>query len=380
MARITWVWTVLLLCAAAAVDGEEDLDELDQLVAAKVKEMQGAFVGVERQLSAARQVAELFALEDAQLQMFALETRAKLAAVQEEVEKEMALAVLEVEGVRQAAVGNVTTWEKTLRGLREATERNRQTLQRVREKEEEKRHLQRELELKTKREMEMLQELERQREMDLERQAEEEMKRLQTLERQQKEAKQRQLEKMQELDKLREREKQRELEKKVELEQLQEEEKVQERELEKTRAFEKQPEQDAMQERISSDSAKDSDGAENTPPSVRSERASTVKRVLAWYVSVEQTVLDAAAAAYRQLVLPVVAILGFFLVLTVVIAKYNSMKRARRNRRVLYSGYPKSYRPKAKQEQKHVVADGYDLRPRMRHPIPRRDPNGFIDD
>ncbi|KAF1774929.1 hypothetical protein PC110_g15783 [Phytophthora cactorum] len=356
MARIKCVGGVLLLCVVS-VYGGNPVGELDQLVAAKVEETQRAFVNVEKQLSEAQQMTELFALEDTQLQLFILETRAKLTVVQEEVQNEMDAAMLEVDRMRQEAVKNITTWKKRLQELREATQKNEQTLQNIREKKEkQKREIQRELELqkeqemKAKRELEMLQELERQREVKKELE-EKDLKRLQELEQQ-------------------------ELEKQRVLEQLQVLEKQQQiqQELEKMRELEKQ--QKEMQKASSFDSEKSSDGADNTLASDDTQRTSTIKRVLTWYVSAEQTLVEKATAVYRQLVLPVVVILGFFLVLTVLIARYNAIKQARRNRRVLYSGYPKSYRPKVKQPQIPVLADGPDLRPRS---LPRRDPNGLIE-
>ncbi|KAG3125407.1 hypothetical protein PI124_g22828 [Phytophthora idaei] len=260
MARIKCVSGVLLLCVLS-VYGGNPVGELDQFVAAKVEETQRAFVNVEKQLSEAQQMTELFALEDTQLQLFILETRAKLTVVQEEVQNEMDAAMLEVDRMRQEAVKNITTWKKRLQELREATQKNEQTLQNIREKKEkQKREIQRELELqkeqemKAKRELEMLQELERQREVKKELE-EKDLKRLQELEQQ-------------------------ELEKQRVLEQLQVLEKQQQiqQELEKMRELEKQ--QKEMQKASSFDSAKSSDGADNTLASDDTQRTSTVKRVL----------------------------------------------------------------------------------------------------
>ncbi|KAG2759541.1 hypothetical protein PC129_g16436 [Phytophthora cactorum] len=260
MARIKCVGGVLLLCVVS-VYGGNPVGELDQLVAAKVEETQRAFVNVEKQLSEAQQMTELFALEDTQLQLFILETRAKLTVVQEEVQNEMDAAMLEVDRMRQEAVKNITTWKKRLQELREATQKNEQTLQNIREKKEkQKREIQRELELqkeqemKAKRELEMLQELERQREVKKELE-EKDLKRLQELEQQ-------------------------ELEKQRVLEQLQVLEKQQQiqQELEKMRELEKQ--QKEMQKASSFDSEKSSDGADNTLASDDTQRTSTIKRVL----------------------------------------------------------------------------------------------------
>ncbi|ETM47944.1 hypothetical protein L914_07465 [Phytophthora nicotianae] len=352
MANIKCMCGVLLLCVGS-ICGGSPVDELDQLVSAKMEETQRAFLIVEKQLSAAQQMTEIFSLENTQLQLFSLETRAKLAVIQEEVQKEMESAMQKVDRMRQEAVENVTTWKKTLHGLREATQKNEQTLQKIREEKEEQElevqnelELQKEQEMKVKRELEMLQELESQRQMKKELE-EKEVKRLQELEQQ-------------------------ELEKQRVVEQLQilEKEQQLQQEIEKMR----EKDRDLMKE-TSSDSAKS-----NTVPSDSAERTSTVKRMLAWYVSAEQTLFSAATAVYRQLVLPVVVILGFFLVMTVVIARYNAMKQAKRNRRVLYSGYPKSYRRTVKQQQTSVVGDEPDLRPRLRRSFPGRDPNGFLGD
>lgn len=347
MARMLSVCSLLLLCVTV-VCAKDPAGELDEVFADEVQKTQRVFLGVEQQLSAALQVADLFVLEDAQLKMFALETRAKLQAIQEETRWEMESAMQEVEVMQQAAVENATTWRKTLQGLRDVTQRNRQTLQRIREEKEEgeKKKLMKELELqekqeiKAKRELELLQELERQQQAEKE--LEEVLKRLQELERLQEIEKQRELEQLQELEK--EHELQQELEKVREL---------------KKQEMEKQHEQNVMPDASSSDSTKRNNGVEeDTQPSEGAERMGAVKWLLAWYVSAERTVFDATATIYRQLMLPVVAILGFFLVLTVAIARYNAMVQARRNRRVLYSGYPKSYRPKAKQEMKPVLTDG----------------------
>ncbi|KAL3658611.1 hypothetical protein V7S43_016495 [Phytophthora oleae] len=389
MAAIKCVCCVLLYVAVAAARDEQL--RVDELFVAKVQEMQRESVGVEHQLSVAKQMTELFNLEDAQLQMFSRETRYKLTSIQAEVKREMDNAVLEVENVRRTALENVTAWIKSLQELQEATERNKQTLQSIREQkelEEQQRKAMKELEL---------QEREKQREkaLELEREAEE-MKNMQERERQKKlkeqralETKKKKLEEQRALEtKNKELEEQRALgqlqaleKEKKELEERQkqheielqalEKENERQKELQQKRDLEEQKEREAEEKESNDQAAK-------TLPSDSTERASTVKTVLIWYVSMEQTLLDAGAAVYRQLVLPVVAILAFFLLLTVAIAKYNAMKQAQRNRRVLYSGYPASYQRKVKQQEKPATTDGPGLRPRLRHSLPHRDPNGVV--
>jgi hypothetical protein len=308
---------VLLLAAAEAATGP-----LDALWDEKMEEMQKAFHGVETQLGAARQVADIFALETEQRELLALETRAKMEAVRADVQKAMENAVKEVEELRNVAAKNVTTWRQTLKGLQGASERNRQTLKKLQEQ----------------RETERQKQLEKLRQLELERQ----------------------LEIANKLEQERELKRQREIEKKLgELHKKQEEE--------KRGAL--------MQEKSCLDTVQSEDGV---PPSRGEGRVGTVKQLLAWYVAMEQTVLNAAVAFYRQLLLPVAAILSFFLAMTVIIAKYSAMKRAQRNKRVLYSGYPKSYRRKAKQEADPVLADDTELRPRRRQQISRRDPDGLF--
>ncbi|KAI9984716.1 hypothetical protein PInf_006085 [Phytophthora infestans] len=320
---MAWSCGLLLLCVVG-VTGRSPVDE--ELIAAEVDETQRAFATVEKQLGAAQQMSELFSLEHTQLQLLSLETRAKLSVIQEEVEKEMETAMREVSQVRQDALENVTTWQKTLQGLKEATQKNKQTLQKIREeKENHTRDIQRELKLqqaqeaKVKRQLEMLQELERQRALE-------------------KQLEQQEVKRLQELD-------QQELEKQRALQQLQKLEKETQQKLQK-------------EQKMTTTSSSYLTQSDNTPSVEEGERASTVKRVLTWYVSTERAVMSAATSVYRQLVLPVAVILGFFLLLTVLIAKYNAVQHARRNRRVLYSGYPKSYRPKTKQQTEE------DLRPR----------------
>ncbi|OWZ00164.1 hypothetical protein PHMEG_00028711, partial [Phytophthora megakarya] len=339
---------------------------LDKVFVAKLQETQRAFLGVEKQLHAAREVVELFVLEDTQLQMFAVEMKAQLETVQNEVRSEMNDAMLEVEQVREEAMKNVTMWKKTLQELEEATKKNEQMLLSIRQEKqrelEEEMQRQEEQEIKKKQEVELLQEREKQKEVEKERQKQaEEMKRLQDIETQ-REVKKRQMEKQRELEELRELEMER---RKKEQELQRNREKMEEL---KKQELEKQFE-DKMK-KISSSDSMNNDG-EVVAQSDVAEGANTVK-------SLKQTMFDAVTALFRRLVLPVVAILSLFIALTVAIAKYNAMKQARRNQRVLYSGYPKSYRPKAKQETNRVPTGEVDLRPRFRHPMPRRDPNGFI--
>ncbi|KAL4139630.1 hypothetical protein PRIC2_003125 [Phytophthora ramorum] len=342
MQGVRWVWScVLLLLLPLGGNGErfegQQVKEMDAVFAAKVQETQLLFLGVETQLSAARQVAELFALEDAQLELLALETRARMDAIRGEMKEMMIVALQDVEKTRGEAMANATRWMETLQGLQGATDRNRRVLRQIRDKKQ----LEKEREEKKK-----LQELERIEQEEVEKQRE--------LEELEKMKRQRQLETLQKMEKEKEIEKQRQMEEQRMLGQKKQ------AELDKQRVK-------AAQSSLGGDAAGQSLGP--------GARIGTVKRLLAWYMWVEQIVVDVTATVCRQLVLPVVAILVFFLVLTVAIARYNAVKQARRNRRVLYSGYPKSYRPKVRQE---VLDDGSDLRPRIRHTVRHRDPNELI--
>ncbi|KAE8972968.1 hypothetical protein PF011_g25439 [Phytophthora fragariae] len=366
MVPIRWAGSLLLLCCVGAVRSAADqVAEMDALLVAKMEETQRAYAAVAQQLSAASQVADLSVLEDAQLQLLAVATRTKLAEAQAEVRREMQTALQEVEALRRAAVGNATAWRETVEGLRAATRAKRQALQQMRlqkEIEEEKG-----MERKAQRELEMLQELETQREeeVELELRAQEELEKLQEVERRQEEEKKK---------------KQQEEKKKMEEENAEHRQRLEKmQELERQQELEKRQEtrQQEVVEGSRSDSSKDGDVGESARGG---EHNGTVKRLLDIYVSWERVVQNAAATIYRQLVLPVVAILGFFFVLTVAIARYNSMKQARRNRRVLYSGYPKTYQRKIKQEPKTASSENDDLRPRYRNPATRRDPNNFIED
>ncbi|POM75762.1 Hypothetical protein PHPALM_7091 [Phytophthora palmivora] len=246
-----------------------------------MQETQRAFMEVEKQLSTAREVMDLFVLEDTQLQMFALETRAKLEAIQDEVRGEMKDAMLEVDQMRQEALANATAWKKTLLELREATQKNEQILQNIREKK--KREEEKEIQLqklKAERALELLQELEKQRTLkeELERRAEEEMKRLEEIEKQ-RELEKQQIVKQRELEKLYEQEKQRQLE------QLQAQEKELLLEREKIKEFKNQElEQlgnELEKEARGTDLTKNNDGLEVVAqPSDAKEGISIVKRVL----------------------------------------------------------------------------------------------------
>ncbi|KAE9278696.1 hypothetical protein PR003_g28448 [Phytophthora rubi] len=372
MVPIRWAGSLLLLCwVSVARSAADQVAEMDALLVAKMEETQRAYAAVAQQLSAASQVADLFVLEDAQLQLLAVETRTKLAETQAEVRREMQMALQEVEALRRAAVGNATAWRETVEGLRAGTRAKRQALQQMqlqKEIEEEK-----ERERKAQRELEMLQELETQREqeVELELRAQEELEKLQEVERHQEEEEKKK-KKQQEMEMEKQRQEKDEQKQKLKLQELERQQELERRQ--ETR-------QQEVMEASRSDSPKAGDVGDRTVQSaLGGEHNGTVKRLLDIYVSWERVVHNAAATIYRQLVLPVVAILGFFLVLTVVIARYNSMKQARRNRRVLYSGYPKTYQRKTKHEPKTMSSESDDLRPRYRNPATRRDPNNFIED
>lgn len=316
------MWGCLVLMYVAFVYGEDSETQLDKAFAAKERETLQMIQDVEQQLSAAQEVTGLFVLEDAQLEMFALETRAKLLAITEEVRQEIAQSMKEVESLQQTAVANVAMWKMTLQEIKDATQRNKQTLQRTRKEKESKKQL----ELKIERQRELEKELE-----------------VQTNE----------LQQLQELERLQELEKKKMLEREHNMEKHTTENSYEQSEVPEASSFGLKCEFDVME--------KAAMFSENTG------HESAVKRLLGWYVSAEHTVLEAAAAIYRQFVLPVVAIVCFFLVLTVAIGRYNAVKQARRNRRVLYSGYPKSYRPKPHSEAKRIVTD---VRPRVHDAAP----------
>ncbi|KAG6612925.1 uncharacterized protein IUM83_11782 [Phytophthora cinnamomi] len=384
-APIRWASGLLLLilllcCAHAAPSVDEQVAQMDALVASKLQETRRAYAVVAQQLSAAGQVAELFVLEDAQLELLALETRARLAQVQEEVRDKMQAALNEVDALRRATVDDATAWRETVEGLKAATRAKRQALQRKK--------MQREIEEDEERKMQALQQLERQREeeKELERlQQEEKQKQQETEKTRLLDEKKRFLDEKQELEEQRELEEQQQKQKLEEQQRLKMEKQRQEktdqlRQLKEMQEMERQQELKRQQKErhqiVEEASRSQSPNTnEELPPEGREERHG---RLLDTYVSLERVVVDAAATIYRQLVLPVVAVLGFFFVLTVVIARYNSVKQARRNRRVLYSGYPKTYRRKTDQEQKAVPNESGDQRPRYRHSAPHPDPNDFI--
>ncbi|KAK1944005.1 hypothetical protein P3T76_005401 [Phytophthora citrophthora] len=391
MAAIKWMCcTCMLLYVAVAATNEEQLC-VDEILEMNVQETQRAFANVERQLSAVKEMPDLFPQQGVQLQMLSEEIRHKLNVIQAEVKKEIDDAVLEVDNARFAALKNVTEWMKSLRELQEATERNKQTLQRIRERkelEEQQRKAEKELELQQR-------EKQREKEIELERQKQvEEMKKMQEMKLREMEeqqalelqlAEKKKLEEQRVLKQLQTLEKEK---KELEEQQKQHEVELQALEKEKERQKKTQQEQDLkeLKEReaperesdLTEEKKDNNDEAEETLPADSSKRTSVVKTVLSWYVSMEQTLLDTMAAVYRQLVLPVVAILGFFFLLTVAIAKYNAMKQAQRNRRVLYSGYPASYRRNVKQQEKSATVDDPGLEPRLRRSRPHRDPNGFL--
>ncbi|RQM12859.1 hypothetical protein DD237_006100 [Peronospora effusa] len=324
------VYGCLVLVCVAVVYGEDSGAQLDKAFAVKDKETMQMYESVDQQLSAAQEVTGLFVLEDAQLEMFALETRANLVAIKDEVRQEIEESMKEVESLQQRAVENVATWRKTLQRIKDVTQKNKQTLQRINKEKEDKKQL--ELELEKQRELEK----------ELELHTEE-------------------LRQLQELERLQELEKKKLLERKQNM---------------KKQKMENQYEQSEEPEASTSDLNGEFIVIEKDAMSFESaEHESGVKRLLAWYVFAEHTLLETVASIYRQFVLPVVAIIAFFLMLTVAIGRYNAMKQARRNRRVLYSGYPKSYRPKPHPETKQILTD---VRPRVRNPVPRHDSNTIL--
>ncbi|KAL8024067.1 hypothetical protein Plhal710r2_c005g0021381 [Plasmopara halstedii] len=322
MERIIFLFGFILLFDADT-NGEVTVDKLDKLPEAKVEETQRALTNVFQQLSAAQQVAELFAMEDRQLRLFNVQTHTELMAIKEEIAKEIDTAMLEVEKSRKKAEETVATWKKTLQGLEEATQRNEQVLQKIREKK--KQELRADLELQMKlvsedrREVEILEELEGQCELE-KYLKDEELARLQELEQQ-------------------------EIERKRVLNQLQELENQQDREniqIEVPERHQKSEEKRSELQKNNSDFAKMDKGK---------KRASFAKDVIAWYISREQLALGVAIAVFQKFVLPVAVILSLFLTFTVIIAKCKAINtKTRRNQRILYSSYPKSYQPKAKRQ------------------------------
>ncbi|CAH0481698.1 unnamed protein product [Peronospora belbahrii] len=328
----------LLLGWLAVVYSEDSHKHLDKVFNDKENEMKQMFMVVEQQLSAAQQVAGLFVLEDAQLEMFTVETRAKLRAIEEEVKVKVEETMKEVEMLRQTAVANVTTWKKTLQGLKDATERNQVTLEKMRKEKEDKMQL----------ELAMVQEKERQQgiEKELKLQAIAELKQLQKLERLQELDKQKMMERAQDVV----------LKKSIILEKKEQGSWIniaKSRELEK-HMMENQCEQSEMPV-VSSLGLNDESVTTEKVASFSEDAGhdAGVKRFLAWYVIAEHALIKAVATICQHFVLPVVIVIGFFLVMTVVIARFHATKQARRSRRVLYSGYPKSYGPKPHPETKH---------------------------
>lgn len=313
----------LLLLCKTLTHGNDTVNTLDPMLEAKVEETQRALVDVDQQLSAAQHVVNLLAMEDTQLQLLTMETRTKLAFVQEEVARNMKTAMMEVDRMQKKAMENVVTWKETLQSLEEATQRNEQTLQMIQDKKKQQLlvdlELQKDLTREDKKELEILEELEWQRELE-ENLEEGGPERLQEVE-------------QQEMEKQPHRQHYEEA-RKLDLGKQQKERKA-----------------------VYADLA-DSDKAENL------ENARLAKRFLDWYVVKEQTALNAALVVFQQLVLPVVGILGLFFFLTIVIAIYKTTKDARRNQRVLYSGYPRSYRPKVRQQPTSASADEPALRRR----------------
>uniref|UniRef100_A0AAV1U1N3 DUF4349 domain-containing protein n=1 Tax=Peronospora matthiolae TaxID=2874970 RepID=A0AAV1U1N3_9STRA len=316
-------WFVVLLCAPAVTGDSEPVHELDQLITGKIDETKLMIVDVEEQLETAQQVAGLFGLEDAQLEMVFLETRATVQVAHEEVERAMGDAMDAIEDVRQMAVANVTIWQKTLQGVRDATQKTHEILQHIREERAVVTRLETELEAQKEKKSDDLigigmvpeQKGQREREGRMDMLSGESMRG------------QVELKQMDALD--------------TELEHQRDSEET--RDLD-TRSFE---------------------GAEHR---------SGGRWLLGRYASAQQWVIEAVMAVYRQLVLPVAIILGFCFVVTIVIGRYKAKQRARRHQRVIYSGYAKVSRSKPKQQKESDIDDEAD-RALLHHPSSRRDAN-----
>ncbi|TDH70227.1 hypothetical protein CCR75_003975 [Bremia lactucae] len=309
MARVKIVFVILSLFSVCA-SGEDTSDRLNEIFAAQMEETQRTFTSVEQQLVAAQETAELYVVEDTQLQLFMLETRTKILIAQEEVENEIMTAHQEVDRVRQLALENVATWKKTLQGLRDATQKMEEALQNAKAIKECQANVEAQNKLKEKvtAELEILQELEKRRALETHLENEE-IKRLQE-----------ELQALENSDKL------------SEVQRLHQE--VQNLE----------QEQESTLEKINSALATNGEKVKNL------EDVTPVKRLLDWFGLAENVLLHAVALLYRQLMLPVVVILGFFLLLTVLIAKFHAMMQARRNQRVLYSEYPTSHHVDAQRQ------------------------------
>uniref|UniRef100_M4BIU7 RxLR effector candidate protein n=1 Tax=Hyaloperonospora arabidopsidis (strain Emoy2) TaxID=559515 RepID=M4BIU7_HYAAE len=316
-------WFVVLLCAPAVNGDDEPVHELDQLIAGKIDETKLMLVDVEKQLETAQQVAGLFVLEDAQLEMVLLEARATVQVAHEEVKQAMGDAMNEIENMRQMAVGNVTMWQKTLQGLRDATQKNHEILQQIREDRavitrlETKLDKQKEEKSKEQIGIGMVPEQKGQHE----REGRMDMLSGEPIRGQVK------LKQMDALD--------------TELEHL--------RDSEETRVLD----------------TRYSEGAKHRFGG---------KWLLGRYASAQQYVLEAVIGVYRQLVLPVAVILGLCFVVTIFIGRYKAKQHARRHQRVIYSGYAKVSRSKPKQQKESDINDEADGA-LPHHPSSRRDAN-----
>ncbi|RLN44651.1 hypothetical protein BBJ28_00018359 [Nothophytophthora sp. Chile5] len=105
------------------------------------------------------------------------------------------------------------------------------------------------------------------------------------------------------------------------------------------------------------DSAEGDEGQTEEQQLEGEEGEGLLPKLSRWYDSVADAILAAVKLVSRQLVLPVAVILGFFLLATVIIARYNAVQQARRKKRILYSSYPKSYRPHSGPKQKQTRVD-----------------------
>ncbi|CAI5738386.1 unnamed protein product [Hyaloperonospora brassicae] len=304
----------LLLCAMTAMGEDGPARVRDDLIAAKAEAMQLRLVEVEQQLETAQQVAGLFVLEDAQLELVVLETQATVQVARDEVQQLIDDAMEEVERLQQMAVENVTRWQKTLQELKHATRKNYEMLQEIESERAEVARLETAVRAQTTQKEKSdeeavsgtVQEPERQQEQEMERQLDtssNEPAREQGMERKTPEP------------------------------------------------FDKELEHRRNSEAIRELDARYSEGAGHR---------SGVLGFLGRYASAERYVIKAVVTLYRQLVLPVAVIIGFFFVLTMVIGRYKVMQHTRRNQRVMYSGYPKGVRTKPKQQSESDLDDAAD--------------------
>ncbi|CAH0487563.1 unnamed protein product [Peronospora farinosa] len=156
------VYGCLVLVCVAVVYGEDSGAQLDKAFVAKEKETMQMYESVEHQLSAAQE---------------------------DEVRQEIEESMKEVENLQLRASENVASWRKTLQRIKDVTQKNIQTLQRIRKEKEDKKQL--ELEMEKQRELE--------KELELHT---EELRQLQELERLQELEKKKLLERKQNMEKL----------------------------------------------------------------------------------------------------------------------------------------------------------------------------------